>query len=91
MADVELVAIKDFSYSTRRLKAGDSFTVDGPMSRVLIGIKAAELARQVGKVAAPPKALVQKVVAAAKPVAAMSTASTEAPKTRRRRRSAAKK
>lgn len=62
MADVNLVALKDFSYRTRRLKAGEEFTVDGPMAKVLVGIKNAEPIREVGTVEAPPA----KVVRAAK-------------------------
>lgn len=100
MPDVELVAIQDFSYSTRRLKAGDSFTVPEKMAKVLVGIKKAEFPREVGKVAPPPPALVAKVVIAApvkveeESVGAMSTASVDKPKRtvrRRARKSTAKK
>lgn len=89
MSDVELVAIQDFSYSTRRLKAGDTFSVPEKMAKVLVGIKKAELPREVGNVPAPPKALVQKVMEAAPPVPSPSVSSAK-PKTTRRRRTAKK-
>ena len=84
MSEVTLVAVQDFSYSTRRLKAGDTFAVPEKMAKVLVGIKKAEFPREVGSVPRPPAALVEKVVAAAP--------AKEAPKPRRRaRKSAAKK
>jgi hypothetical protein len=49
MPDVELVATKDLSYGTRRLKAGDIFTVPASMARVLVGIGKAERPREPGK------------------------------------------
>ena len=92
MPDVTLVAVQDFSYATRRLRAGDTFTVSERMAKVLVGIKKAEFPREIGKVAPPPRALVQKVVEAAKPVPAMSTKTVETkPKRRRARKSTAKK
>lgn len=81
MADVTLVATRDFSYSTRRLKAGDTFTVPERMAKVLVGIKKAELPRIVGSVPAPPASVVAKATSAVKKAA---------PK-RRTRKSAAKK
>lgn len=60
MPDVELIATRNFSYATRRLKAGDSFTVSAKMAKVLVGIKKAELPRQPGNVPPPPAALVAK-------------------------------
>lgn len=75
MADVDLIATKDFSYSTRRLKAGDAFSVPATMAKVLIGIGKAEHPRVVGTVAAPP----------ARIVAAARKAAPAKPKTTRRR------
>lgn len=59
MADVKLVATKDFSYSTRRLKAGDEFTVPANMARVLVGIGKAQEPRQPGQVPPPPARVVR--------------------------------
>jgi nucleoid-associated protein YgaU len=64
MADVELTATKDFSYSTRRLKAGDRFTVPANMARVLVGIGKAEELRTPGRVAAPPPRVAARAAAA---------------------------
>jgi hypothetical protein len=61
MADVDLVATKDFSYATRRLKAGDPFTVPERMARVLVGIGKATEPRKAGKVPPPPASVVQRV------------------------------
>jgi hypothetical protein len=102
MPDVELVATKDFSYATRRLKAGDSFTVTAPMARVLVGIGKAELPREPGQVGAPSARVLDRAMtatrAAEKPaprsVGAVSTRSTKPATTRKRRtarKSAAKK
>lgn len=65
MADVDLVAVEDFSYATRRLKAGDSFTVSERMAKVLVGIKKADYPRVIGKVPAPSRRIAQKVAGAA--------------------------
>lgn len=59
MSDVNLIAKKDFSYATRRLKAGDSFSVNAPMARVLVAIGKAEAPRQPAKVPAPPARVFQ--------------------------------
>jgi hypothetical protein len=103
MPDVELVATKDFSYATRRLKAGDSFTVTAPMARVLVGIGKAELPREPGQVGAPPARVLDRAMTATrtaeKPaprsVGVVSTRSTTGKATTRKRRttrkSAAKK
>jgi hypothetical protein len=64
MADVTLKALKDFSYLTRRLKAGDSFTVPAPMAKVLVAIKKAEAHREPGRVPAPPARVVRQAQAA---------------------------
>lgn len=60
MPNVELVATKDFSYSTRRLKAGDSFSVPQRDARILIAIKKAEAAREPGHVEPPPQRVVER-------------------------------
>jgi hypothetical protein len=60
MGDVTLRATKSFSYSTRRLKAGDEFTVPERMAKVLVGIRKAEHLREVGRVVPPPAGLVEK-------------------------------
>jgi hypothetical protein len=79
MPDVELVATKDLSYGTRRLKAGDIFTVPASMARVLVGIGKAERPREPGKVEAPSARVVERAAAAtpakaeSKPVGAVST------------------
>lgn len=64
MGDVTLRATKSFSYSTRRLKAGDEFTVPANMAKVLVGIRKAEHLREVGRVVPPPAGLVEKAGAA---------------------------
>lgn len=61
-----LIAEKAFSYSTRRLKAGDQFEVDGPMAKVLIAIGNARELREVGAIEPPPQTLVSKVAPATK-------------------------
>jgi hypothetical protein len=78
MPDVELIATQDFSYSTRRLKAGDSFTVPARMARVLVGIGKAEEPRQAGRVGAPPARVLDRAMTATgkpapRPVGAIST------------------
>lgn len=85
MSDVNLVATKDFSYATRRLKAGDEFTVPERMARVLVGIKKAEPARVVGRVAAPSQRLLNRALTST------PAKEEEAPKRTRRRRRTAKK
>jgi hypothetical protein len=64
MPDVDLIATKNFSYSTRRLKAGDRFTVNAPMARVLVAIGKAQEPRQAGKVPPPPASVMERVGAA---------------------------
>ncbi len=80
MPDVDLVAIQDFSYSTRRLRVGDSFTVPAKMAKVLVGIKKAELPREVGTVPPPPPQVVEQAKAV----------TPQAPKKTMRRRTAKK-
>lgn len=38
-----MIALKNFTYNTRRLKAGDEFQVDGTMGRALSAVGRAEL------------------------------------------------
>lgn len=112
MADeVRLVATKDIpkgfktrpaaggAYHTRMLKAGEEFYTATPIAKFFVqALKRAEEAREVGRVAAPPQRLVQKVVESTpakveepaeepRPVAAVSTRtlSADKPKTTRRR------
>jgi hypothetical protein len=61
MPDVDLIATKNFSYSTRRLKAGDRFTVTAPMARVLVAIGKAQEPRKAGKVPPPPASVMERV------------------------------
>ena len=65
MSNVDLIATKSFSYATRRLKAGDSFTVSERMAKVLIGINKAQEPRPIGSVPAPPADMLQRVQALA--------------------------
>ncbi len=69
MPDVELIATKDFSYATRRLRAGDAFTVSAPMAKVLMGINKAQLPREPAAVPPPPPAVIQKAEAVTPPPA----------------------
>lgn len=65
MPNVDLVATKDFSYRTRRLKAGDPIlNVPERDARVLVAIKKAEHQRTPGKVAPPPPELATRAMAA---------------------------
>lgn len=64
MPDVELIATKDFSYATRRLKAGDIFTVPANMAKVLVGIKKAAPAREPAHIDPPPAAVAAKAAGA---------------------------
>lgn len=94
MPDVDLVATKDFSYATRRLRAGDSFTVSAKMAKVLVGINKAELPREVGDVEPPPAAVLEKAAEVAPPkVEEPKPAAVKKTATRKRatRKSAAKK
>ena len=79
MPNVELVATKDFSYQTRRLKAGDTFTVRENIAKVLIGIKKAELARVVANIPPPPPKVVE---AAAKATPQKAKATPRKPRKR---------
>ena len=54
MSEVTLKAISNFSYATRRLKAGETFSVSARDARILVGIKKAEHLREPGTVPAPP-------------------------------------
>lgn len=63
MANVTLVATRDFSYQTRRLKAGDTFTVPEKLGKVLVGIKKAAPVREPGNVAPPPPEVIQRAAA----------------------------
>jgi hypothetical protein len=62
MPDVDLVAKVPFSYATRRLQAGDTFTVPANMARVLVGIGKAEAPREFGKVPRPPAKVFTKAI-----------------------------
>lgn len=68
MPDVDIVITRSLSYATRRLQAGDRLSVSERDAKVLIGIGKAERVRDPGRIAAPPPALVAKVMEAA-PVA----------------------
>lgn len=61
-----LKATRDFTYSTRRLKAGDVFEVRKPFdAKILVAIKKAKPHREPGKVDAPPANLATKLAPAA--------------------------
>ena len=81
--DRDLIATRDFSYKTRRLKAGDSFSVPEPVARVLVAIKRAEEKREAGHIAPPPPRVAAR--------AATATAKPTSSKTTRKRRAPAKK
>lgn len=85
MAEVELIAKKDFSYMTRRLKAGDTFPCKSRDVRVLTGIGLARLPREAGSLPKPPASLMTRVMKSdgAEPV--------KAPRQGRARKAAAKK
>ena len=89
MPDVPLVATSDFSYRTRRLKAGDDFTAPARDAKVLIAINKAQAPRAPGRVPAPPTATIQR--AAAVTPAPKPTTSTSKPRKRRATRKAAAK
>lgn len=57
MAMKQLIANKDFSYMTRRLKAGESFECKARDVKVLTGIKLAREPRQMGSIPPPPASL----------------------------------
>lgn len=57
MSKVELVAVKPFSYMTRRLKAGDRFDARSSEANILVKLGKAEAPRIPGNVPAPPAAL----------------------------------
>ncbi len=61
MPDRELIATRNFSYATRRLKAGDRFTVPERDAKVLIAIKRAQEPRKAGKVPPPPADVMERV------------------------------
>lgn len=56
-----LIATRDFSYATRRLKAGDSFEVSDRDARILVAIKRARAPREPGVIAPPSRALAGKL------------------------------
>lgn len=62
MTRVNLIATRDFSYRTRRLKAGDDI-LDVPEreARILIAIKKAQYGRVPGRVAPPPPEVQQRI------------------------------
>lgn len=96
MPDVELIATRDFSYATRRLKAGDRFTVPAPMARVLVGIRKAEAPRVAGRVAPPPPVVAERIAEAVAPApepveASAETEAVKPKRTVRRRKSASLK
>lgn len=75
-----LIATKDFSYSTRRLRAGDLIeNVPHADARVLIAIGKAREAREPGEVPAPPSELVEaaKVATPQKPTEQRDPAPTK--------------
>jgi hypothetical protein len=58
MPKVDMIATKDFSYSTRRLKAGDTFEARNEAdARILRAIKKARPSRVPGDAPPPPDAL----------------------------------
>lgn len=62
---VDLIATRDFSYKTRRLRAGDDIPgVSERDARILIAIGKAKHARQSGKVAPPPSEVTERAAAA---------------------------
>lgn len=68
MPKVEMRATRDFSYSTRRLKAGDTFPARNEAdARILVLIKRAERMRQPGRVAAPPPGVAVRAASATPP------------------------
>lgn len=93
---VDLIATRDFSYQTRRLRAGDTIpNVPERDAKVLIAIGKAKHMRQTGEVAPPPSEVVERAAAATpqKKTTAAAEGST-APKKRRapaRKRTPAKK
>lgn len=82
MSNVDLIANKDFSYMTRRLKAGEQFECKARDAKVLTGIGLARTPREIGSLPRPPASLMTKVVA--------PTAPSPAP-AKRRRKAPAKK
>lgn len=77
MPNVDLVATKDFSYRTRRLKAGDTIPdVKESDAKVLIAIGKAKHQRVAGRVAPPPAEV------AAKAAEVTPAAKATAPQTR---------
>lgn len=57
MPNVTVRATTDFSYATRRLKAGDTIVVSERDAKILTGIKKAELLREPAHIPAPPASL----------------------------------
>ncbi len=65
---MKLIAIKSFTYKTRRLLAGDEFETRSRVEgKVWIGAKKAREMREPGKVLPPPASMVARIVPA-KPV-----------------------
>lgn len=64
MPTVELKALTDFSYGTRRLKAGDTFTASARDAKILHAIGKASGAREPGKVPPPPPSLMTRAMTA---------------------------
>lgn len=58
-----MMALKPMRYGTRRLQAGDYFEAKPKDARILLAVKRAELAREIGKLDPPPADLVKKVSA----------------------------
>lgn len=58
-----LYATKPFSYANRRLLPGDEFDVVKPIhGKLLVAVKKARVKRDPGKIAAPAKAVTEKVI-----------------------------
>jgi hypothetical protein len=68
-AMVKLRAVKNLSYNTRRLLAGEEFEANDRDAKILIGIKKARAVRQPAAVPPPPPAVAAKIAAAVAPPA----------------------
>lgn len=85
MAESELIANKDFSYMTRRLKAGDRFSCKSRDVKALIGIGLARVPREIGTLPPPPANLMTRALASE------TAAPAKTPRKRAPRKAAAKK
>ncbi len=68
MAKIDMIALRDFTYSTRRLKAGDSFQARNPDDAKILArlLGKATYGRPIGSVAAPPATVVTRAKTAVK-------------------------